>query len=133
MPQTVILPANDPGAVTLATGLLLAGEVVALPTETVYGLAGNALDPEAAARIFAAKRRPFFDPLIVHVSDAAWLGRLASVPPAEERRVRQLTDRFWPGPLTLVVPRAAIVPDLVTNGSAFVAVRAPDHPVFQAV
>ncbi|HEY0789804.1 MAG TPA: L-threonylcarbamoyladenylate synthase [Chthoniobacterales bacterium] len=133
MPETVTLSANDPGAVAHATSLLLAGEVVALPTETVYGLAGNALNPEAVARIFAAKRRPFFDPLIVHVDGAASLDRLVRLSFAEGRRVRQLTERFWPGPLTLVLPRTAIVPDLVTNGSACVAVRAPDHPVFQAV
>jgi L-threonylcarbamoyladenylate synthase len=133
MPQTVILHAADPGAIVHATALLLGGEVVALPTETVYGLAGNALNPEAVAKIFAAKRRPFFDPLIVHVRHAGSLDELVRLPLEQARQVEKITDRFWPGPLTLVLPRAAVIPDLVTAGSASVAVRAPDHPVFQAV
>jgi L-threonylcarbamoyladenylate synthase len=101
------------------------GELVAFATETVYGLGANALDPRAVARIFEAKQRPLFDPLIVHLADAADVVTLArDIPPA----ARLLMDRFWPGPLTLVLPKQPVVPDLVTSGLETVAVRIPDHP-----
>ena len=107
-----------------AASLLREGGLVAVPTETVYGLAANALDPKAVARIFAAKERPFFDPLIVHVPDLDWLPRVVShMPPLAQK----LADRFWPGPMTLVLPRAAQIPDLVTSGLPAVGVRIPDH------
>ena len=114
-----------------AAALLAAGQVVALPTETVYGLAGHALNAEAAARIFEAKERPFFDPLIVHLPSLDWLGRLTLA--ADDVLVRRLIEAFWPGPLTLVLPRRAVVPDIVTSGLATVAVRISAHPLFRAV
>ncbi len=107
---------------------LAAGEVVAIPTETVYGLAANALDPAAVARVFEIKRRPSFDPLIVHVRDVrAALEVTDSWPSA----ARALAEAFWPGPLTLVLERKDVVPDLVTSGLKTVGVRSPAHPVAQ--
>ncbi len=112
-----------------AARLLAAGEVVALPTETVYGLGGWALDAGACARIFEAKDRPLYDPLIVHLPDRSWLSRLAEVSSLANR----LAEAFWPGPLTMVLPRTALVPDLVTAGQDTVAVRMSAHPVFHRV
>ena len=120
-------------AVREAACLLEQGRVVALPAETVYGLAADALNPEAVARIFEAKERPFFDPLICHVPDEGWVEKLADVDGPRRAVVRALTERFWPGPLTLVVPRRRCVPDLVCAGLDTVAIRMPAHPVFQAV
>jgi L-threonylcarbamoyladenylate synthase len=102
---------------------------VAFPTETVYGLGADALNPRAVARIFEAKARPSFDPLIVHLPDAAQVARVA-VPDA---RAEALAARFWPGPLSLVLPRLPVVPDLVTAGLETVAVRVPDHPAALAL
>lgn len=113
-----------------AVGLLENGEPVALPTETVYGLAADALRPDAVLKIFEAKERPFFDPLIVHLPDLNWLDRIAVS--ERNRLVRKLVGAFWPGPLTLVLPRRETVPDLVTSGLATVAVRMSAHPVFRA-
>ncbi|MEI6073254.1 MAG: L-threonylcarbamoyladenylate synthase [Verrucomicrobiae bacterium] len=112
-----------------AAALLAAGEVVALPTETVYGLGAAALDPLACAKIFEAKGRPLTDPLIVHIPTRGWLDRLAEVSETAAR----LAEHFWPGPLTLVLPRRSLVPDIVTAGQETVAVRMSAHPVFQAV
>ena len=112
--------------VRAAVALLAAGEVVALPTETVYGLGADALDPAACAKIFEAKDRPLSDPLIVHIPSLDWLGRLAVVPDF----ARRLAEHFWPGPLTIVLSRRGIVPDLVTAGQDTVAVRRSAHPVF---
>lgn len=113
-----------------AVALLRAGEIVAFPTETVYGLGANALDERAVAKIFLAKGRPSHNPLIVHVADAAAARKLAlDWPIAAE----DLAARFWPGPLTLVLPKQPNVPDLVTAGLATVAVRVPRHPVAQAL
>ncbi len=106
------------------------GGLVAFPTETVYGLGANALDAEAAARIFVAKQRPANDPLIVHLASAADLPRVARDVPAIAFR---LADAFWPGPLTLVLPRAAAVPAVVTSGGPTVAVRVPRHDVARAL
>jgi L-threonylcarbamoyladenylate synthase len=109
-----------------AARLLQAGELVAIPTETVYGLAGNALDSNAVARIFEAKQRPRFNPLIIH--GASWEALqpyLQDVPPL----AHQLAQRFMPGPLTLLLPKSRLVPDLVTAGSELVAVRVPQHPL----
>ena len=132
--ETVLLAANDPQAVERAAALLAAGKLVALPTETVYGLAGDAARPEAAAAIFQAKDRPLFDPLIVHLPDREWLERIAVIPEAQRSMVERLANRFWPGPLTILLPRRVeIVPDLVTAGSTLVAVRMSAHPVFQRV
>jgi L-threonylcarbamoyladenylate synthase len=113
--------------------LLRGGELVALPTETVYGLAGDALQPAAVAKIFAVKERPSFDPLIVHLPSSAWLSKVAQIPSDEAPLVEALTRSFWPGALTLVLPRQPIVPDVVTAGLETVAVRMSSHPVFCAV
>jgi len=110
--------------------LLETGEVVAIPTETVYGLAGNALDPNAVLKIFVAKKRPFFDPLIVHLaSPAALLDYVDQVP----NWASVLATRFWPGPLTLVLRKKSCIPDVVTSGLPHVAVRVPQHAVTQAL
>ena len=106
--------------------ILRSGGLVALPTETVYGLGANALDADAVARIFEAKQRPAWDPVIVHISDLAMLDGLVEEVPG---RVRRLMGAFWPGPLTLLLPRTKAVPDAVTAGRALVGVRMPAHPV----
>ncbi|HAO99299.1 MAG TPA: threonylcarbamoyl-AMP synthase [Fibrobacteres bacterium] len=102
------------------------GELVAMPTETVYGLAGDALNPKALAKIFEVKQRPFFDPLIVHIADRNDVEKLCREIPKE---AHTLMDRFWPGPLTLVLPKQNTVPDLATSGLDTVAIRMPSHPV----
>lgn len=106
---------------------LRAGELVAVPTETVYGLAANAFDRRACARIFRAKGRPADDPLIVHIHALPQLAALCEPNPAASR----LAKEFWPGPLTLVLPKKAVVPDIVTAGRDSVAVRMPSHAVFR--
>lgn len=108
-------------------GLLLKrGQLVAIPTETVYGLAANALDSQAVAAIFTAKNRPTFDPLIVHVrSLEAAADYVAHIPD----QARRLAEIFWPGPLTLLLPKKPIIPDLVTSGLPTVAIRVPRHPL----
>ncbi len=117
-------------AIEEAAEILRRGGLVAFPTETVYGLGANALDPVAAARIFEVKRRPAFDPLIVHVGDRAMLQQVVlEVLPAAELLIR----RFWPGPLTLVLRRRPEVPRIVTAGLDTVAVREPSHPVALAL
>jgi len=113
----------------LAVDLLHRGEVVALPTETVYGLGADALNPLACAKIFEAKGRPLSDPLIVHLPNQEALSVLA-VP--NELALR-LAEAFWPGPLTMILPRRDVVPDLVTAGQETVAVRMSAHPGFQVV
>ncbi|MEM6879597.1 MAG: L-threonylcarbamoyladenylate synthase [Bacteroidota bacterium] len=107
---------------------LESGKLVAIPTETVYGLAANALNPNAVARIFEAKKRPTFDPLIVHIPDASHLDRYTQDIP---EKARALADALWPGPLTMVLPKKPIIPDLVTSGLPTVAVRSPRHPLSQ--
>lgn len=135
--MTRVIPARDAGQVSIAASeaaaLLRAGEVVAVPTETVYGLACDALDAAAAAKVFAAKERPSFDPLIVHVADATWIDRLARVEGRAGDLARELVGRFWPGPLTLVLPAREEVPDLVRSGLPTVALRCSAHPVMAAV
>lgn len=117
-----------------AVALLRRGEVVGLPTETVYGLAGDAFQPLAAARIFEAKGRPLTDPLIVHLPEAGWLHRVASFDsPDQQQRVEQLAAAFWPGPLTLILKKHPDLPDLVTAGMESVAVRVTAHPIFAEV
>lgn len=121
----MIIP-HSPAAIQQAAEILRAGGVVAFPTETVYGLGADALNAEAAARIFEIKGRPRFDPLIVHVTDVAAARELvADFPPQAAR----LAEQFWPGPLTLVLPKQPQVPELVTAGLPTVAVRVPAHPV----
>ena len=110
----------------LLAAQLRRGQLVAAPTETVYGLAGNALDARAARRIFAAKGRPSTDPLIVHVATIRQAGNVAELNPQALRLAR----RFWPGPLTLILPKKPVVPDEVTSGGPSVAVRMPAHPLF---
>lgn len=117
-------------AVKRAAELLRAGEVVALPTETVYGLAANALDAGAVARIFEVKGRPSHNPIIIHVADLAMARKFVADWPVAAGK---LAHSFWPGPLTLVLPRAAGIPDVVTAGGPTVGVRWPGHPFMQAV
>ncbi len=119
-----ILPTDDPAAVAEGARLLRDGALVAFPTERVYGLGGNAFDARAVARIFEAKARPSFDPLIVHLADASDLGLVAD---AEDSRARHLAGLFWPGPLTLVLPRRPELPEIVTAGLDTVGVRVPAH------
>ena len=108
----------------LAASLLEQGELVAIPTETVYGLAANALDAAAVAKIFVAKNRPTFDPLIVHIAAPEEMATYAhDIPEA----AGVLASAFWPGPLTILLPRKAIIPDLVTSGLDRVGLRCPDH------
>jgi L-threonylcarbamoyladenylate synthase len=117
-------------AVEAAVAVLKSGGLVALPTETVYGLAANATDPAAVARIFAIKGRPAHNPVIVHVSSVAMARACAARWPATADK---LAAAFWPGPLTLVLPRSALVPDIVTAGGSTVGLRWPQHPFIQAV
>ena len=123
------LPAIDPAAMAEAAAAIRAGELVAFPTETVYGLGANALDGVAVARIFEAKDRPRFDPLIVHLADPADLARYADPGDVADPRVVRLASRFWPGPLTLVLRKRSAIPDLVTAGLDTVGLRVPDDPV----
>lgn len=114
--------------------LLRRGGVAGVPTETVYGLAADAFQPLALARIFEAKGRPLADPLIVHLPEVGWLARVVRFASSEQRAlVEKLAAAFWPGPLTLILPRHPDVPDLVTAGSETIAVRVTSHPLFQAV
>ena len=113
-------------ALEQAAQIVRRGGLVALPTETVYGLGANALDKAAVERIFAAKQRPAWDPVIVHVADQAMLEGIVEEVPETAKR---LMETFWPGPLTLLLPRSAAVPDAVTAGRRLVGVRMPSHPV----
>jgi L-threonylcarbamoyladenylate synthase len=128
--MATILDGNDRYAIRTAVEALRAGELVAFPTETVYGLGANALDERAAARIFAVKNRPHFDPLIVHVFDEAAVPQYAT---DVDQRAVALMGRFWPGPLTLVLRKQPIIPDLVTAGFDTIALRVPSHPVARAL
>lgn len=116
-----------------AVELLKNGELVALPTETVYGLAADVFNEEAVAEIFEVKERPSFDPLIVHVAKRVDLKLVAEVPEELEEVVNKLMEKFWPGPLTLVLPKKAEVSDLVTSGLPTVAVRMSAHEVMREV
>jgi L-threonylcarbamoyladenylate synthase len=109
-----------------AAELLQAGQVIAFPTETVYGLGGLALDPAAVAQIFQVKQRPSFDPLITHVHDFEQLHDLSS---DVSSLVQKLAEQYWPGPLTMILPKRELVPDLVTAGLPFVGIRMPAHPM----
>lgn len=117
-------------ALSRAAEILLSGGLVALPTETVYGLGANALDRSAVERIFAAKRRPAWDPVIVHIADESMLESLVAEIPESARKLMQA---FWPGPLTLLLPRSSAVPDSVTAGRPLVGVRMPAHLVALAL
>ena len=134
---TRILHTDEPDAyvhaVSEAVNLLAAGEVVALPTETVYGLAADALNATAVAKIFEVKERPSFDPLIVHLPHKKDLEDVADVPEDILPVVKKLIEKFWPGPLTIILPKKACVPDIVTAGLPTVAVRASMNRVFNKV
>jgi L-threonylcarbamoyladenylate synthase len=116
-----------------AVELLQRGEIVALPTETVYGLAGDALNPTAVAKVFEAKERPRFDPLIVHLPDRDWLKKIVDLPAQDRGLILELTEKFWPGPFTMVLPKREIVPEIVTAGLETAAVRISAHPVFAEI
>ena len=126
--KTQLLPATDE-SLALAARLLAEGELVAFPTETVYGLGAHALDAEAVRGIFAAKGRPADNPLIVHIHDRSQLDGICEVNDTALR----LMDAFWPGPLTIILPRKAAVPNVVTANLDTVAVRMPSHPVAMAM
>ncbi|HEX2081692.1 MAG TPA: L-threonylcarbamoyladenylate synthase [Longimicrobium sp.] len=130
----ILLPVHpvhpDPAVLARAAETLRAGGLVAFPTETVYGLGAHALDPAAVQRIYDAKGRPGYNPLIVHVADAADARALAAAWPEEAERLAQA---FWPGPLTLVLPKDASIPHAVTAGLPSVALRVPAHPVAHAL
>jgi len=128
--KSQILTASAPESIRLAGETIRMGGLVAFPTETVYGLGCDALNPDAAAKVFEAKQRPQFNPLIVHIADRRQLDRVVTT---LTTTAQQLIDQFWPGPLTLVLPKQPIVPDLVTAGLNTVAIRMPNHPVAQAL
>lgn len=126
MNTIVFHPESDPNAVRDAAAILRRGGLLGIPTETVYGLGADALNEDAVSRIFLAKGRPQDNPLIIHVPDASWLESYCrDVPPA----AYQLAERFWPGPLTMILPRRDIVPLQTTGGLETVGVRCPNHPV----
>ena len=131
--QTLHLYASQPDDVIRAGQLLRAGGLVAFATETVYGLGANALSADAVAGVFRAKQRPSWDPLIVHIGSVEELAKVAVVPAELEARIAKLAEAFWPGPLTLLLPRNVAVPDAVTAGRALVGVRVPAHPAAQAL
>lgn len=113
-----------------AADYLKRGELVAIPTETVYGLAANAFDDEAVQKIFAAKERPSYDPLIVHTHDPSNISKFAVF---ENKNARQLAAAYWPGPLTFVLPKKELISDLVTAGLSTVGIRIPNHPLTLAL
>jgi L-threonylcarbamoyladenylate synthase len=119
--------------VARAVDLLRGGEVVALPTETVYGLAADALSAEAVVKIFETKKRPHFNPLIMHLPELAWLEKVAVIDEKERPLIERLVAKFWPGPLTIVLPRREIVPPIVSAGLETVAVRISANPLFADV
>ena len=123
--ETKLLPPDEAG-IALAASLLQAGELVGIPTETVYGLAADALNPKAAEKIYAAKGRPSDNPLIVHIAELSMLEPLTAYRP---KLAYTLAEAFWPGPLTMIFKKAEQVPDATTGGMDTVAVRMPSHPV----
>ena len=130
MNTIVFHPESDPAAIQEAAAILRRGGLVGIPTETVYGLGADALNEEAVVQIFLAKGRPQDNPLIIHVPDASWLEQYCRDVPPEAYR---LAERFWPGPLTMILPRRDIVPLQTTGGLETVGVRCPDHPVTLAI
>ena len=128
--MTLLLHESDPQAAQIAADLLRQGELVALPTETVYGLGADGLNEAAVARIFEAKGRPQDNPLIIHISEPSELDRYChDIPPA----AWALAERFWPGPLTMVLPVKPIVPPRTTAGLDTVAVRCPQTPITREI
>jgi len=133
MPTTLHLDATIPADIQTAARLLQEGHLVAFATETVYGLGANALSVGSVAGIFAAKRRPSWDPLIVHLASAEQLSSITNIPEHLVSRISTLAAAFWPGPLTLLLPRNQNIPDAVTAGRELVGVRVPAHPAAQAL
>jgi L-threonylcarbamoyladenylate synthase len=135
MPTPIVTA--SPTSIANAAEILRRGGLVAFPTETVYGLGANALDAGAVARIFEAKGRPADNPIIVHLPEASMVPIVADLrgltPPGSPGIVHKLAERFWPGPLTLVLPKHPNVPDIVTAGGPTVAVRVPAHPIARAL
>ena len=124
-----IFSEND-AAIDTAAEILKNGGIVAIPTETVYGLAGNALDSDVTDKIYAAKGRPSDNPLIVHISDISqWAPLVKEIP----ENAYALADKYWPGPLTVILPKSEIVPDKVSGGLSTVAVRMPSDKIAKAV
>lgn len=130
--RTEIIPADREG-ILRAAGVIRKGELVAMPTETVYGLAANGLDPAAVREIYRVKGRPQDNPLILHIAHLSSLFPLVRIDPGTEKVVRLLAARFWPGPLTMVLPRSPLVPDVITAGGPTVAIRMPSHPTARAL
>jgi L-threonylcarbamoyladenylate synthase len=135
--MTQVLPSRTPEeraeVAARAAELLRSGSTVALPTETVYGLAADALRSDAVVKIFEAKERPRFDPLIVHLPDREWLERVARIDQDSRGPIEKLIAQFWPGPFTLVLPRREMVPEIVTAGLDTIAVRISAHPLFAEI
>jgi L-threonylcarbamoyladenylate synthase len=128
--HTLLLNAAEPGAIEEAARIIRNGGLVGIPTETVYGLAANALDAKAVAKIFEAKGRPQDNPLIVHISAFEQIRRLVkSVPESAEK----LAKAYWPGPMTMVLEKSDLIPDIVSAGLPTVGIRFPSHPVAQAL
>ena len=128
--ETLFLPATAPETAEIAANLIKNGELVAIPTETVYGLGANGLDENAVIKIFEAKGRPQDNPLILHLTDAAEMANYCEHIPPE---AYALAERFWPGPLTMVLPARAIVPKRTTGGLSTVAVRCPDSAITREI
>ena len=133
VPDTLHLAAANPADIQQAAKILRENGTVAFATETVYGLGANALSELAIAKIFAAKQRPSWDPLIVHLASADDLSTITSIPQTLQPRIDALAKAFWPGPLTLLLPRNANIPDAVTAGRPLVGVRIPSHSAAQAL
>ena len=132
MPDTLLLHVDSPDApgISAAAEILKNGGTAAIPTETVYGLAADGMNPDAVAKIFKAKGRPQDNPLILHIAELDWLGRVAAKIPDDAKK---LADAFWPGPLTMILPKRPEVPYAVTAGLETVAVRFPSHPIAHAI
>ena len=128
--KTIFFENTDENSIEKVGEILRSGGLAAIPTETVYGLAANALDGNAVKRIFEAKGRPSDNPLIVHISDFSQIYRLVKEVPKEAEALR---DAFWPGPLTIILPKSDIIPDEVSAGLSTVAIRLPSHPVARAI
>ena len=137
MNETRIIDASDPSGqnklVEEIATMLDSGEVVALPTETVYGLGADAMNADAVAKIFEVKERPAFDPLIVHVGSYEQVDEVADVPENLKEVVAKLMKAHWPGPLTIILPKKDCIPDIVTSGLDTVGVRMSGHPIMKAV
>jgi L-threonylcarbamoyladenylate synthase len=125
-----ILDGFEPSSISKAAEIIRAGGVVGFPTETVYGLGADALNPHAVAKVFEVKQRPRFDPLIVHICSKDWIYDIAAQIP---EKARLLVERFWPGPLTVILNKKRTIPDVVTAGLSTVGVRMPDHPVAEGL